>query len=227
MDRQNKEHLQKVLFKQLDAYLFDLDGTLIDSSKDIAISANYALKSLGFKQLDEDKIIKHVGYGGENLIRNILPVNDEEIIKKAVNIFREYYFANPVKYTKPYKGIPEVLKLLKEKGKKLAVITNKYENISIQILEKLELIDFFDIVIGGDTYENKKPHPEPILKALEKLKTKKSIMIGDSEADINAGKSAGINTALVLYGFGNPDKIKNLYPDIIFEKSDDILEALN
>ena len=227
MDRQNKENLQRILFKQLDTFLFDLDGTLIDSSKDIAVSANYALKTLGFDELEESHIIKHVGYGGENLIRNILPVKDEELVKKAVEIFREYYFSNPAVYTKPFENIPQILETLKKQNKKLAVITNKYKDISVEILKKLNLFELFDEVIGGDTFENKKPHPQPIIETLKLLKSKKAIIIGDSEADINAGKSAGINTALVLYGFGSPEKIKSLNPDFTFKTPNHLLEVLH
>ncbi len=227
MDRQNKENLQGILLKQLDTFLFDLDGTLIDSSKDIAVSANYALKTLGFDELEESQIIKHVGYGGENLIRNILLVKDEELIKKAVEIFREYYFSNPAVYTKAFENITQILENLKKRNKKLAVITNKYRDISVEILKKLNLIDFFDEVIGGDTFENKKPHPQPIIETLKILKSQRAVMIGDSEADINAGKSAGVTTALVLYGFGNPEKLKTLKPDFTFKTTAELLEAIS
>jgi len=227
MDRQNKKHLQRILPQELDAYFFDLDGTLIDSSKDIAVAANYALRKLGFKELPEDEIVKHVGYGGEKLIKGILPVNDEEIIKQGIQLFREFYFSNPVIHTHLYDNILDILLDLKKKNKKLAVITNKYFDISKQILEKLGIFDIFDVVIGGDSVKNKKPHPQPIIKAIKTLSVKNPVMIGDSEADVNAGKNAGIKTVLVMYGFGNISIAKDVDPDFIVKTTKELKEFLS
>jgi phosphoglycolate phosphatase len=226
MDRQGKEHLQGILSKQIDAVFFDLDGTLINSAKDIAVSANYTLEKLGFPKLEESQIVKHIGYGGENLLKNILPVDDEETLKKAVKIFKQYYFQNPVVYTKPYHLIPEILYELKNADKKVAVITNKYFGISQEILQKLDLLKYIDLLIGGDSVENKKPHPEPVLKAIEILNVKKPVIVGDSETDIKAGKSAGIKTVLVEYGFGKIEVAKKFNPDFIIKTTKELKSLL-
>lgn len=226
MDRQGKEHIQGILSRQIDAVFFDLDGTLINSSKDIAISANYALEKLGFPKLAEEEIVKHIGYGGENLLRNILPVNDENILKEAVKIFREYYFSNPAIYTKPYELIPEILESLKKQGKKIAVITNKYYDISKEILEKLDIFHYIDLLLGGDSVKNKKPNPEPVLKAMKTLNVKTPVIIGDSETDIKSGKDAGIKTVLVEYGFGKVDLAKSFNPNFIVENTKELRELL-
>jgi phosphoglycolate phosphatase len=201
----------------MDIYLFDLDGTIIDSGKDIAVAANYALTKLDKKPLPENEIIKHVGYGGHKLIEGILNTSDNEMIEKGVRYFREYYFSNLTTYSKPYPYVEEVLKDLKNKGKNLGVITNKYEDLSIQILKELNLLNFFDVVVGGDTTSEKKPNPMPVFHALEKINTdsKNAIIIGDSEADILAGKNAGIKTCLVTYGFGKLGIAKKYNPDFI------------
>ncbi len=226
MDRQSEKHLQGILSKQIDAVFFDLDGTLIDSAKDIAISANYALEKLGFPKLPEEEIVKHIGYGGENLLRNVLPINDENILKEAVKIFREYYFSNPSVYTKPYKLIPEILENLKKQNKKIAVITNKYYDISKEILEKLNIFEYIDLLLGGDSVENKKPHPEPVLKAMETLKVINPVIVGDSETDIKSGKEAGIKTILVEYGFGKVELAKSFNPDYIVKNTRQLKELL-
>ncbi|HIQ24511.1 MAG TPA: HAD family hydrolase [Persephonella sp.] len=226
MDRQSQEHIQGILSRQIDAVFFDLDGTLINSSKDIAISANYALEKLGFPKLNEEEIVKHIGYGGENLLRNILPVNDDNILKKAVEIFKKYYFSNPVIYTKPYELIPEILESLKKQGKKIAVITNKYYDISKEILEKLDIFQYIDLLLGGDSVKNKKPYPEPVLKAIESLNVKVPIIIGDSETDIKSGKDAGIKTVLVEYGFGKIDLAKSFNPDFIVKNTKELRKLL-
>ena len=226
MDRQGKEHIQGILSKQIDAVFFDLDGTLINSSKDIAISANYALEKLGFQKLPEEEIVKHIGYGGENLLKNILPVNDEGVLKKAVEIFREYYFSNPAVYTKPYELIPEILETLKKQGKKIAVITNKYYDISKEILEKLDIFQHIDLLLGGDSVKNKKPDPEPVIKAIEYLNVNKPVIVGDSETDVISGKEAGIKTVLVEYGFGKVDLAKSFNPDFIVKNTKQLKELL-
>ena len=228
MDRQSKTEISGIQ-TTIDTFLFDLDGTLINSSKDIAVAANYALQNLGFSPLPEEEIIKHVGYGGEKLIQGILNTNDKNLISKGVKIFREYYFSNPAVHTTLYPYINQLLTALKEQGKTIGVITNKYEDISRQILEKLGVMDRIDILIGGDTTPYKKPRPEPILYALDKFgsKPENTIMIGDSEADIQAGKQAGTKTALVLYGFGKKDIALSHNPDFVVKTPEELFNIFS
>ncbi len=208
----------------MDIYLFDLDGTILNSGKDIAIAANYALTKLGKKPLPEEEIIKHVGYGGHKLIEGILDSNDEELIEEGVKLFREYYFSNLTTYSEPYPYVVEILKKLKKQGRSLGVVSNKYEDLSVQILKELDMLDFFDVVVGGDTTPEKKPHPLPIIYALEKMpiNSKKAVIVGDSEADILAGKQAGIKTCLVTYGFGKTEVAKKFNPDFIIDSFKEI-----
>ena len=222
MDRQRNQkvsgiHTEEINLSHFDTFLFDLDGTLIDSSEDIYRAVLYTLEKLGYKTLPKEDVIKHVGYGGKRLLQGVLETDDEELLKKAVNIFREFYFSNPAVYTVLYPGVDELLKKLKEKGKKVAVVTNKYEDISWEIIKKLEIEDFIDFLVGGDTTKEKKPSPEPVLHAIKRLKGNKAIIIGDSETDILAGKKANIGTCLVLYGFGKKDIALDHNPDFVID----------
>ncbi len=207
-------------------YFFDLDGTLIDSSKDIAQATNYTLQKLGFSPLPEEEIIKHVGYGGRKLLEGVIGKNDPDLINKAVSIFREYYFNNPVVHTKPYPQAIEVLEKLKRSNKKIAVITNKYENVSREILKKLDLSEYVDLVIGGDTLDEKKPSPKPVIYALEKfvLSPENAVMIGDSETDILSGKNASTKTCLVMFGYGKKDLAMSYKPDYVVSNLIEILD---
>ncbi|NPA51715.1 MAG: HAD-IA family hydrolase [Aquificae bacterium] len=207
------------------AYFFDLDGTLIDSSKDIAQATNYTLQALGYSPMPEEEIMKHVGYGGRKLLEGVLGKSDQELIDRAVSIFREYYFENPVVYTQPYPNAVELLEKLKKEGKKLAVITNKYENVSKEILKKLGLNDYIDMVIGGDSLEEKKPSPKPVLFAIESFgdKPKDTLMIGDSETDIISGKKANTKTCLVTFGYGKKDLAVSYKPDYIISSLKEVL----
>jgi len=205
--------------KHLELYIFDLDGTLLDSGKDIALAANYAFEKLNLKTFSEEEIISKVGYGAKKLIEDLIPEYPQEIKDKALEYFKEFYYSNPVIYSKLYDGAEETLKKLKELSKKVAVVTNKYEALSVEILKKLNVIDYTDLVVGADTTSEKKPHPLPVLCTLEKLNSEKdkSIIIGDSETDVLTGKNAGIKTALVLQGYGNKGLALSLNPDYVLD----------
>ncbi|WP_456391996.1 HAD family hydrolase [Persephonella sp.] len=231
MDRQGKREIPGISpeIKNLSTFFFDLDGTLIDSSKDIAVAVNYALRCLGMEELPESEIIKHVGYGGRRLMEGVLGTDREEIIEKAVGLFREYYFANPAVYTELFPHARELLEKLKDRNKKVAIITNKYEDISRQIIKKLGIDHLVDLLVGGDTTPYKKPQPEPLLHALDRLESteKEAIMIGDSEADIKAGRSAGLKTVFVEFGFGDREKSLEENPDYIISSFKQILDIID
>ena len=205
--------------KHLELYIFDLDGTLLDSGKDIALAANYAFEKLNLKTFSEEEITSKVGYGAKKLIEDLIPEYPQEIKDKALECFKEFYYSNPVIYSRLYEGAEETLKKLKELSKKVAVVTNKYEALSVEILKKLNVIDYIDLVVGADTTSEKKPHPLPVFYTLEKLKSDKdkSIIIGDSETDVLTGKNAGIKTALVLQGYGNKELALSLNPDYVLD----------
>ncbi len=205
--------------KHLELYIFDLDGTLLDSGKDIALAANYAFEKLNLKTFSEEEIISKVGYGAKKLIEELIPEYPQEIKDKTLEYFKEFYYSNPVIYSSLYEGAEETLKKLKELSKKVAVVTNKYEALSVEILKKLNVIDYIDLVVGADTTSEKKPHPLPVFYTLEKLKSDKdkSIIIGDSETDVLTGKNAGIKTALVLQGYGNKELALSLNPDFVLD----------
>ena len=224
MDRQSNTEISGIQ-TEINTFLFDLDGTLIDSSKDIAIAVNYALEKLGKSPLPEEEIIKHVGYGGRKLMEGVLKTEDKKLIDEGVRLFKEYYFSNPAEYTVLYPYAEELLLKLKKEGKKTGIVTNKYEDISRRILNKLGIEKLIDLLIGGDTTDRKKPEPEPVLFALKRLNSSShnSIMIGDSEADIQAGKNAGLKTVLVTYGFGKTDLALSLKPDYVVESLGDLL----
>ncbi|HHG74568.1 MAG TPA: HAD-IIIA family hydrolase [Persephonella sp.] len=224
MDRQGNTKISGIQ-AEVETFLFDLDGTLIDSSKDIATAVNYALEKLGRSPIPEEEIIKHVGYGGRKLMEGVLKTEDENLIKEGVRLFREYYFKNPAQHTVLYPYAEELLIKLKKEGKKTGIVTNKYEDISREIIQKIGIQKLIDVVIGGDTTNKKKPEPEPVLFALEKLESfpDSSIMIGDSEADIQAGKNAGVKTVLVTYGFGKTDLALSFEPDFVIKSLKDLL----
>lgn len=207
---------------RLKLFIFDLDGTLIDSYMDIGMCVNMVLQEMGKDPVDPQKIKAWIGGGARKLLEKLFP--DEEL-NTALELFRRFYRENPVVHTKTYEGIQEVLAYLRSKGSFLAVVTNKMEDLSREILRRLELLSYFDVVVGGDTFPEKKPSPLPIKQVIERLKAspQESIIVGDTSADICAGKDAGIWTALAKWGYVRLDSVM---PDFFLSEPKDIIGLL-
>lgn len=197
--------------------IFDLDGTLIDSRIDIANSVNHTLKRLGLNPLDEKIITSYVGDGVRKLVERVLMPSNAHLFDKGLTVFLEYYSEHLLDNTFFFPGVIETLRFFSHK--KMAVISNKLENLSIKTLKGLGVDRYFKSILGGDSLEKKKPNPEPVLKVLDALniKKEKAIIVGDSPLDIEAGKSAGILTCGVTYGFKEKDEIVKAGPDFIID----------
>lgn len=200
-------------------YIFDLDGTILDSKEDIAMAVNYGLEKVGIEAKPSEEVVKYIGYGAKKLIDDLLPDFPDDIKNKVLEFFREFYTSNPVIKSRLYEGVEEILSGIKSKNKKVAVVTNKYEEISKRILKHFQILDLIDIVVGADTTQERKPSPLPVFYALEKINKKKeeTIIIGDSETDILTGKNASISTCLVLHGYGNKSMALSLKPDFVIK----------
>lgn len=206
--------------------VFDLDGTLIDSRKDICIAVNHALTTLGIEPVADDEIVRFVGRGVANLIRSALeakaPASDEKIFKKAIKLFKEHYASHLLDHTKLYPGVVDVLHLPQKK----AVLTNKPKEFSERILEGLKVLSYFEEVVGGDA--GKKPDPAGLLGLIGRLKAdpQSSMLIGDSTIDIQTGKNAGARTCAVTYGFEKKENLLPLSPDYILNHIGELKEVL-
>ncbi len=191
------------------AILFDLDGTLIDSYKDIGIHLNRTLRDFKRQEVDIEEVKHMVGGGARELLRRFF---QDGLLERALMVFREYYMKDPVIYTQPFEGIRELLEEAKVRGIRLAVVTNKMESLSKAILQKLGMAEYFSAVIGGDTLSEKKPSPLPVLEALRRVDTlpSKAIIVGDTEADLRAGRLAGVKRGLAQWGYV---KVQEEVPD--------------
>lgn len=215
--------------------IFDLDGTLIDSSLDLSVAVNLMLKDLGYKEFDENTIKGWVGNGAEILVKRALSGErefdedlSEEFVKKALEVFLNHYENNLAVKTKPYKGVFETLSILKQRGFTLTIATNKPYKFVKPLLKKLELDNFFSYIIGGDSLKAKKPDPSPLLHIIEKLSFAKdeTIMIGDSKNDIIPATKLGIDSIAVTYGYNYDEDIKVYKPTAIVEEFQSILKLL-
>jgi phosphoglycolate phosphatase len=183
--------------------VFDLDGTLIHSSPDLQAAANKMLADYGLAPLDLASIESFIGNGVPKLVERCLRVYEMPLTEEAVDKMRTYYDADPFTLTAPYEGVVDCLKALKAAGLKLAICTNKPVAPARTILDGLNLTQYFDVVVGGDTYSTHKPDPEPLLGCMEKMGADmaNTIYVGDSETDALTAKNADMTFALFSGGY--------------------------
>jgi len=197
-------------------FIFDLDGTLVDTAPDFKNSLNYMLSELNEPLVTLEEIRNLVGYGARELIRRTAVTknipHDDNKVNEMLKIFLLHYTHNIDDDSVLFENVETVLKLIKSNELKMAVCTNKMEKLSNMLLEKLGVLHYFDYLVGGDTFSKSKPDPFPLIEICKKLNVSEneSIMIGDSATDLNAGHNA--NMPVVLVGYGYTDN-KNIYND--------------
>ena len=212
----------------VDAILFDLDGTLVDSRRDLAHSVQHLQRTYGSRVSTSKEVGTYIGDGVVKLVQRSLPQLPEARLESAVGKFKQYYREHCLDHTRPYKSVSSTLKHFRDK--KMAVVTNKPVRISGFILDQLCLSEYFALVIGGDSLPNKKPHPEPILNALKSMRVinrRRVVVVGDSPNDILAGRAAGTYTCGVLSNIGDPEKLRNSKPDYVVRNLEELIRIFN
>lgn len=191
----------------IDLLAFDLDGTLIDSGPDIAWAANKTLEAFGHEAEALGSVRAKIGSGVKVLLERLMPRESEEVISEAIVRFLEFYAGHMVVDTHLYPGVRETLGYFRDIGKSMAVVTNKPRALAGGILDEIGLSGFFMAVAGGDSFSNRKPHPEPLEKVMEncRVSPEHTVFVGDSAIDSETGEKAGVFTIGVSYGFGGGD----------------------
>jgi phosphoglycolate phosphatase len=185
--------------------VFDLDGTLIDSQRDLADATNALIEELGAAPLPDAAIAAMVGEGAAVLVRRALTAAGLDPDRPgALRRFLQHYDARLTVHTRPYPGIPEALADLHAAGRTLAVLTNKPGDATAKILERLELAPAFFSVVGGDSPAGRKPEPAGLLQIVERAgaTTAATVLVGDSRVDLETARRAGTRICLARYGFG-------------------------
>lgn len=185
--------------------VFDLDGTLIDSKRDLADSTNEVLVSYGAAPLPADDIAAMVGEGARVLVeRALVAAGVDEPVAEALGRFRQVYSRRLTAHTRPYDGIVELIARLAARAR-LAVLSNKPEAPTTQLLEALSLTPYFRWVIGGDSSFPRKPDPTSLryLMGVAHVSRAETLFVGDSMIDVATARRAGVEVCVALYGFGH------------------------
>ena len=211
---------------RFDPILFDLDGTLVDSSRDLAAAVNRTLTRLGIATLPEPEIVGFVGDGVHRLMERTLQRAGSGGLEEALSLFKADYRQSCLVHTRAYPGIPELLTRLS--GTRVGVVTNKPREFAVAVLKGLGLAGLVGAVVGGDETERIKPAPDPILLCLDRLgrTAAAGLMVGDHSNDILAGRAAGLKTCGVLWGFDSGDSVRTASPDYLCSGLSELEELL-
>ena len=190
-------------------YIFDLDGTLLDTLTDLAASCNYALRTHGMPEHSIDDVRRFVGNGVRLLMERAVPGGaGHPDFEATFATFREHYMQHSLDTTRPYPGIPEVLAELKKRGCRLAVVSNKMMAATVELCHHF-FPDTIEVAIGENEAAGirKKPAPDTVFAALKELGVEKdgAVYVGDSDVDFRTSVNAGIPCVSVLWGFRDRD----------------------
>jgi len=202
---------------QLEAAIVDLDGTMVDTLGDFVAALNAMLQELALPHVDRPAVERMVGKGSEHLIRAVLQHvgATQDRYEAAWKAYQSHYLRINGQYSALYPGVLEGLQALRNRGLKLACLTNKPGEFARPLLRAKGLDGFFEQVFGGDAFARKKPDPLPLVKTCEALGTlqRRTLMIGDSSNDAQAARAAGCPVVLVTYGYNHGEPVRAVDAD--------------
>lgn len=207
-------------------YIFDLDGTLLDTLQDLANAVNHAMREMNYPERTVDEVRRFIGNGIRMLIKRAAPQGiSVEDYEKTLAVFTAYYLDHIADFTKPYDGIAEVIKTLKSKGCKVAVVSNKADEAAKKVVKDY-FGDIFDMVVGKMDRFPSKPEPDSVLYVIETLGADKDkcIYSGDSEVDVQTAHNAGLPCVGVTWGNRDVSELIAAGAEYIAEKPNEILE---
>ncbi|MDO6563965.1 phosphoglycolate phosphatase [Amphritea sp. 1_MG-2023] len=209
--------------------LFDLDGTLLDSVPDLALAIDRMLAALDLPFAGETQVRNWVGNGapllvkrallGSGAVRDIDDEPDEALFEQAFALFLHHYGQCSAEQSQLYAGVREYLDFLQTQQVDMGLVTNKPIRFTETLLDEFDLRRYFSVVLGGDSLEEKKPHPLPLLHAMTQRGStaEQTLMIGDSRSDIKAAQAAGCQVAAVTYGYNHGEPVSIYQPDFMID----------
>ena len=210
----------------VEALIFDLDGTLVDTAPDLMAATNHVLKTLKRRPISMEEVRSFVGHGARALIARGCEATGEPVDPRAIEtLYQEfiiYYAANIAEHSRPYSGLLTFLDRCKAHGLVMGVCTNKLESLSVRLLHALDMAKYFDAVVGPDTTGIAKPDPKPFVETVRRLNRdpSKAFMFGDSETDIKTGKNAGVPVIAVSFGYAI-QHVSHFKPDYVIDHYDE------
>lgn len=213
--------------RTFDTFIFDLDGTLLDTVPDLTLLTNRILREVGAPEHTQEQILSYVGSGVRRLIHLALPEDASEATRDEAMDLWNRYFAEYYHHTVPYPGIPELLRDLRERGCGVGVVSNKLQS-GVDVVMHMVLPNMVDVMFGESPLIPRKPDPTGIETAMRFLKTAPAdtVYVGDSPGDIKAGRNAGCATAAVLWGYHKKEDFaaEDAVPDFYVEHPLDLLK---
>ncbi|MRI32299.1 phosphoglycolate phosphatase [Endozoicomonas sp. OPT23] len=214
--------------------MYDLDGTLVDSVPDLAIATDKMLTDLNLPTAGEEKARLWVGNGIPSLVKRALAddfmgdqagVVDQKVFEKAYDRFKHHYAIEVGQHSHVYPGVREFLEAAKHRDIKQAVVTNKSELFTEKLLKLMGIDQYFTLSLGGDSLDEKKPHPMPLLHAMKHFgtDTSNSLMIGDSSNDVKAANAANVKVVGLPYGYNHGQPIESANPDLVVQTLDQLI----
>jgi phosphoglycolate phosphatase len=202
-----------------DLYLFDLDGTLVDTRRDIAEAVNHVLQLHARPVADLVTVISWVGDGLDDMMARAFKTDEGVFVDELVDEFRSYYKDHCTDFSYVYEGCSETLTSLQERGAHLSVLTNKPQDLSLEILRHLGILQYFDHVVGPNDADLRKPNPSNLLSLVRDIGTSKdrTLMVGDSRNDILVAHSAGVASCGCTFGYIGRDALLELKPTYLIE----------
>lgn len=195
---------------QYETYIFDLDGTLLDTLGDLAASTNHALRTNGMAERTVDEVRRFVGNGVKRLMERAVPGGEgNPKFAATLDEFRRHYLVHSLDTTQPYPGITDMLAQLKARNKGVAVVSNKFNAAAEELCQHF-FGSLVDVAIGESPTLRRKPAPDMVVEALQRLGANKAsaVYIGDSDVDISTARAAGLPCISVLWGFRDADFLK-------------------
>jgi phosphoglycolate phosphatase len=214
-------------FSGIQALIFDLDGTLIDSERDLIDATNATLRHIGRPELPPATVSSYIGHGAATLVASALgPGADLQLQSVSLQFFLGYYEEHKLVHTHAYPSVPAALESLANMP--MAVLTNKPQRMSAEILQAFGIAKYFRVIYGGDTFTKKKPDPEGVHKVLAEfaMRPENVLFIGDSEVDVQTARNAGVPCAVVNYGFGKHDRAAHP-ADLYLDRLTDLVPLLH
>jgi phosphoglycolate phosphatase len=210
-----------------DLLIFDLDGTLIDSKRDLVSSVNAARAWMDLPPLADEHVYSYVGDGAPMLMRRALPGASEDQLERGLRYFLEYYRDHMLDATTLYPGVREALDQLKEAGVAMAILTNKPVRFSVRLIDGLSLSEHFFRIYGGNSFDEKKPSPVGVNLLMNEsgVEAPGTVMVGDSGVDVRTARNAGIRACGVSWGF-QPETFAEFPPDFIVDDMRELAEMV-